>query len=314
MRLNQDIILHDFNKETGRENDWRGKKNKSLFLANSYERIGNNNKSNRLIDCASFLQFKLNKDEMTMKLHKANFCHVRLCPVCSWRRTLKIFGQTSKVMNEYILHNPKHKFLFLTLTVKNCNASDLSNNITHLFNAFKLLFKYKKVSNITKGYFRGLEVTYNEKEDTFHPHFHIVVAVPSYYTDVRYYINQIEWSKLWQKALKVDYIPVVDVRMVKDTVKGVCEISKYSVKDTDYLKLDEKKTDYLVSVFDKALHHRRLFSFGLEFKKIHNRLNLDDCIDGDLVNTDNDKMRDDLNYIILTYRWNLGALNYFLSL
>ncbi|MEQ6219802.1 protein rep [Levilactobacillus brevis] len=37
----------------------------------------------------------------------------------------------------------------------------------------------------------------------------------SYFKSSDSYINQEEWTRLWQKALKVDYEPVVHVQVVK---------------------------------------------------------------------------------------------------
>lgn len=48
--------------------------------------------------------------------------------------------------------------------------------------------------------------------------------------------------------------------------------------------------------------------------KIENnkKLNLDDAEDGDLTNTDNEDLREDLTNIILRYQWNIGIKNYVL--
>ena len=55
------------------------------------------------------------------------------------------------------------------------------------------------------------------------------------------YLNQSEWSNLWQSALKINYTPIVNVKIVKPKlgVEGdgiaaaVCETLKYSVKPDD---------------------------------------------------------------------------------
>ena len=70
-------------------------------------------------------------------------------------------------------------------------------------------------------------------------------------------------------------------------------------------------TDNVVKTLDKALHRKRLVSFGFIFKEIHKMLKLDDTEDGSLENTDNeDELRDDLTDIILRYQWNIGIKNY----
>lgn len=63
---------------------------------------------------------------------------------------------------------------------------------------------------------------------------------------------------------------------------------------------------------DYALHRKRLTSFGFVFKEIHKKLNLDNAEDGDLTNTDNEELREDLTDVILKYQWNIGIKNYVL--
>ena len=68
------------------------------------------------------------------------------------------------------------------------------------------------------------------------------------------YLKQAEWAELWRHCLRVDYRPVVDVRVVKQGKKRsafqlngaamshmwliVTEILKYSVKASDMVKDD----------------------------------------------------------------------------
>lgn len=310
----KDIILKD--TKNGKDTDWRGKKINSLELSNSYKRIGYENKSLRVGECGDYLEFRLAADD-ALKLTRANFCKVRLCPMCAWRRSLKIFGQVSKVM-DCVEENYNYKYIFLTLTVKNCYGEDLKDTLDQMTKGFNKMTRRKQFETSIKGYFRSLEVTYNKEEDTYHPHFHLILAVnKSYFDDNRIYISQKGWTSLWQDCIGVDYIPIVDVRRLrKNKGKEVAEVAKYTVKSEDFIirnddrQLDEKLTDEVVKILDNALHRKRLVSFGFLFKDIHKKLNLDDSEDGDLTNTDNEDLREDLTDIILRYQWNIGIKNY----
>ncbi|WP_221367060.1 protein rep [Clostridium perfringens] len=306
--------LVDKNK-SGKEIDWEGKKLKNLELAESYKRLGLK-KAYRVEECGTLLSFKI-IDEDLKKLFKANFCKDRLCPMCIWRRSMKIFGQVSKVMDR-ALEDKEYRFLFLTLTVKNCIGEELSSEIDRMFNSLKLLFKRKEVKGIVIGYFRGLEVTYNEECDTYHPHFHIILMVnKSYFKKSDKYLTQKDWTNLWKDCLKVDYTPIVNVKAFKtaskeQTRKSICEVAKYTVKDNDYLFKDIKMTDNTVAILNNALKGRRLIAFGKEFRKIHKELNLDDAEKGDLINTDvDDTIRPEIEEIIENYKWNFGVKQYF---
>ncbi len=311
-------ILKDVNKD-GKDNKWKERKKSTLDLADSYKRIGSN-KYYRVLDCSTFLEFRLAVDN-SLKLSNANFCKVRLCPMCSWRRSLKIFGQVSRVM-DHVEENYNYKYIFLTLTVKNCYGEDLRDTLDLMTKAFNKMNQRKAFKQAIKGYFRSLEITYNKDENTYHPHFHMILAVnDSYFKDTRIYLTQNDWTELWKSCLKVDYIPVVDVRKIKenkdkDFGKVVAETAKYTVKAEDFLIRDERGniqenlTDEVVEILDNALHRKRLTSFGFIFKEIHKELNLDDSEDGDLTNTDNEELREDLTNIILRYQWNIGIKNY----
>ena len=324
----KDKLLIDVNKD-GKVTDWQGKKLKTIELAESYRRLGEEFKSKhyRVRDCGTFLEFKKFINDNSMKLNKANFCKVRLCPMCSWRRSLKIYGQVSKVMNE-VSKNNDYDYIFLTLTTRNCKANELSQSIDNIFNGFKKLTKRKRYKQSIKGHFRALEVTHNlninsDWFDTYHPHLHCILVVnKSYFTDTKSYITQEEWATLWKNVLRVDYTPIVDVRRFKDRngkgiEKSIAETAKYTVKSDDYIIHDdvtneviETLTDDAVFILDKALAHRRLTAFGGILKEYHKKLNLDDAEYGDLVNTDNEELREDLEFIIERYSWNIGYKQY----
>ena len=324
IELSSDNIILQDKTSNGKINDWHGKKLNNEHLMDSYFRLQYFNKANRVKQCGSFLEFRRYHDD-TLKLNKANFCKVRLCPICSWRRSLKIFGQVSKLMNE-VTKDENIEFIFLTLTAKNCNGSELSDTIDLMMNGFKLLTKTKQFKSNVLGYFRALEVTHNlqtdsKSYDTYHPHFHCILAVDKYYFKNNY-INQATWTSIWKKALKIDYTPIVHVTRFKNhsgngMAKAIAETAKYTVKDKDYIVkddndiVDEMLTDSAVEVLDKALSSRRLTAFGGLFKLLHKELNLDDPESGDLVNTDNDEIRQDLDYVIERYLWNIGYKQYY---
>lgn len=313
-------VLSDKDKK-GKERPWKEKKVKTLALAESYERLGMK-KAYRVKDCGSFLEFKKFTDG-TLKLNGANFCKVRLCPMCSWRRELKIFAQTSKVMDK-ALELKDYRFIFLTLTCKNVEGIELSSTLDILFHSFDKMFRRAIVKKSIKGWFRALEVTHNLDEtsefyDTYHPHFHIILMVnKSYFNMPELYISQEKWTSLWQESLQADYTPRVDIRAFKvgtkkQVSKSLAETAKYTVKDNDYiLENNEEMTDSAVMVLDKALSNRRLIAFGGELKKIHKELNLDDAENGDLINTGADEeLREDIDFVIEHYQWHIGLHQYF---
>lgn len=299
---------------TGKKIDWRFRKLKTDFLADVYKFLYDDfkvksyfDKSLALKNCSFLLQFAVLPNGKK-KLINGNFCRVRLCPMCGWRRTLKIYANVSKLIE----HMNGYKFVFLTLTVKSCSGDELSFVLDKMFYGWNLFAKFKVFKDAVKGFYRGLEVTYNKRTNMYHPHFHCLLAVESGYFTGKDYLKFADWQKLWKSAMKLDYNPVVDVRKVKGNfAKSVCEIAKYTVKDKDYIDfLDLKGSADIVKVLDLALKGRRLVSFGGIMKKLHKQLNLGDEIDGSLENItqeEKDKMSD---LVKVTYAWNVGFRNY----
>lgn len=288
-------------------NPWREKKIKSILLSESYYRL-QLKKFDRVSTCSDFLEFYRYTDN-TFELNNANFCKDRLCPMCAWRRSLKIFGQTSKILN-YLENENEYRFLFLTLTLKNCFSDDLSQTIDDMFYGYKKMFQTKRIKKMCLGTFRALEITHNKDDGSFHPHFHIIICVKkSYFKDTNIYINHSDFKTIWKTSMKLGYDPQINIKAFKQDWKGVAEASKYSVKDSDFITDDINLTDKLVSIFDSVLKNRRLVAYSGLFRKAHKTLNLDDFEYGDLI-SDNDTVRPDLDYIVEIYNWNIGIGNY----
>lgn len=281
------------------------KKAATLDLAAVYRYMDFGSRAARVRGCGTFLEFHVSEQES--KLHSANFCKDRLCPLCNWRRSLKIFSQVSAVMNR--LESDGYVFLFLTLTVRNCSAGDLPGTCQALFDGWRNLYHKKAVfQSVVAGTFRSLEVTRNKKNGTFHPHLHVILAVRPDYFD-KGYLSQDDWVALWRSCCSLDYDPVIDIRRIKPDSRGlqgaVAEVAKYAVKSVDFLTGPFSARVSYVSSFLLALSGRRLCAFTGVFQKARRALNLDDVEDGDLVHV-SDNLRPDVSYMIVRYCWKSG--------
>lgn len=289
------------------DSKFQPKKEASLLLADVYRELNMLNRAFRVAGCGTFLEYYVTEDEK--KLHTANFCKDRLCPMCNWRRSLKIFGQVSQVMD--VLEKRDFQFLFLTLTVKNCSGGDLPDTVQMLFDGWRRLYNKKGIfKKSIAGSFRSLEVTRNSKTGFFHPHLHVILAVrPNYFH--KSYISQAEWGQLWRSCCSLDYDPVIDIRKIKPDSRGlsgaVAEVSKYAVKATDFLKGSMFQMSGYVSAFLSALAGRRLCSFTGCFNEVRKELALDDIEDGDLVHVETDELRSDVAFMVVRYCWRAGV-------
>lgn len=307
-------VLSDRNSR-GRERPWRYHKVMNEYLAMAYDDIDERT-AERLRGCAPRLTFV--SVDGQKKLKGAWFCRVRLCPMCTWRRSLKVGSQMRKVMAAIASSDMPLRYIFLTLTVKNCHGKDLSSEITKMLTAFNLLTKQTAFKKISEGWFRGLEVTHNtdtssKDYDTFHPHIHLMIAVkPTYYSG-RHYLKQEKWTAMWKQALRCDYTPIVDVRTVKgDTTAAVAEAAKYAAKVKDYIIPDDwDLTVDTVRTLDKAFRARKFIAFGGVIREWHKKLNLDDADTGDLIHTDPDEAGVNTDgHPTYSYAWNTGYIQY----
>lgn len=224
----------------------------------------------RISDCGTFLEFVSDKEYQNFKLTGANFCGNRFCPHCSFNKARKDAIEFD-VLIKYIQEKFNYSFLFLTLTAPNVNGNFLDQEIRDYYKSIKRLFELKRVKNICKGYIRKLEVTYNSDKDTYHPHYHILIAVnKSYFTDTKSYLSRNDWLDLWQKSKRDFSITQLDIRKVKEKelFNSVLEISKYVSKDSNYLYSKE-----VFQVFYNALKGKQYYTFTGVFKDSHKLYN-----------------------------------------
>ena len=147
----------------------------------------------------------------------------------------------------------------------------------------------EKFKNNMLGYMRAIEVTYNQQEDTYHPHIHCIFAVKAgYFTHG--YIKKSEWQQIWGDCCKTEYEPIVHIQTIKNsTSKAVAEVAKYPVKMDELVNYNnEKKAIKALIILTKFLHKRRLITFGGNFAEARKLLNLEDIDTGDLINLEDE--------------------------
>jgi plasmid rolling circle replication initiator protein Rep len=310
--------------KNGKSAPWIPKKVRSLKVADSFKRLGHDQRSSRIRFCGSSLQFLKNLETGQKRLFAADFCKERMCPMCQWRKSLKVFHQVSQVMDRIQVDHKNLVPIFLTLTVRNCPSDILRCEVENVLKGWYQLTKHYTFKKRVVGWFRALEVTHNDGSksglgildpnyDSFHPHIHAIILVDKSYFKSDDYLDTKDWVRLWRTACSLDYDPVCDIRKVRDNAgkyKAVAEVAKYTLKDGDFIKSDDTLTDKLIETFFYSLSGRRLHAFGGIMKKVAKLLLLDDIESGDLVNVSGDEIREDVASVIEVYRWNFGMANY----
>lgn len=343
-------ILHDL-RMNGTERPWAKWKREATGLADIYEVLGCDpdnpqaardlDKARKVAECATFTEFQRHNPDSGHKtpwltLHKANFCRNRLCPMCGWRRSLKMGAQAREVVAEanrakVSRDGAPYKWLFVTFTVKNVQGPELGQTIDKLHRAVNNMAKCKRWKTAVKGWLRATEITHNTDKlspsfDTFHPHLHMLLCVNARYFKSSDYITQKEWKAMWEHYAELDYSSQVNVKAVKDldndqtaeskTSLGgaLAEVTKYVCKPQGVVTWENPEMAVrTVLTLDRMLDGRRLTSWGGVLKDAAKKLKLDSIEDGDLVHVEEEQAEDvEANKIAdyVAYNWSVGLSNY----
>lgn len=230
------------------------------------------------------------------------------------------------VTMQAIREEQDQEYIFLTLTAPNVKGAALKNEIDKFNKAFKKMFERKNLKKVINGYVRKLEVTYNKERfitkdmyknakayydqrglvvddnnpnyDTYHPHFHVLMAVNKSYFTSRDYIKQEMWLGMWRECMDDMSITQVDIRKVRSSEKSengaVLEVAKYSAKSNELYH-----SQLVFEIFYRALKGRQLITFNGFFKDYVKKFK-----NGEL---DKYKKQDDTEYThLLTSVWNIS--------
>lgn len=113
---------------------------------------------------------------------RVNLCRDKFCFNCQSMLAIKRQGKFAPVLDGL---KTRYKICHVVITVPNCEQEELLPLLDRMYKKFPLLMRYFKGSakvngvNFSKygygGAVRGLEVTQNTDDKTFHPHFHCMV-------------------------------------------------------------------------------------------------------------------------------------------
>lgn len=310
-------VLHDKNIY-GQERPWQKRKIENVRYA-EYLEILEFKKAHNVHDCAETIKYRVT-DNGEMKLYQVWFCKSRLCPLCNWRRANKSAKQLEMILNEAVKRQSKARFLFLTLTTRNTwDKERLKHELRKMGRAVRSLMLYKKPKKNLLGYVRSTEITVNE-DGSYHQHMHLLVMVNAhYFSSSDDYVTQAEWTKLWQRAMKLDYTPIVNVEAVKaNRAKGkgslkasALETAKYQTKSADYMTKDDERNLTVIDDLEFALKGSRQVSFAGLLKEIRKDLQLDDVENGDLIhtNSENEKLPEVVKVAVAKFDYQ--RMNYF---
>lgn len=269
-------------------------------------------RGNKILNCGSELVFNGNK------LVSANFCRLRICPMCQRRKSLRTYSDFCKVLDSL----GDYSFLHLTLTVPNSYAINLRETIEKMNVCSSRLFRMKELKRAFKGIARFTEVTYNSHAHgaSFHPHFHCLIAVNKSYFTSRDYLSvkliQRWWSVIWRcrddnlKRMKDEFIKdfnilqtdLLQIHIRKADKGALPEIAKYALKPLD-ISLNKRERAGVLQILYQSLHGKRLIqTYGI-IKDTLSSLGID--LENECVELDTDEL-DKTHNVVYNYNYSLS--------
>ena len=317
-RVNTPEEYQDLSSLSKNDKVWDRHKSNSERVAAIYSEVREFEKySTRMDSCAGRLGFLPVADketgEISLKLREAFFCRVRNCPNCQWRRSMMWKAKFYEALPELIESYPKARWLFLTLTVRNCDVTELRSKLGEMQLSWKRLVK-KTVWKDVVGWVRTVEITRSDSESgNAHPHFHVLLMVrPGYFSTG--YVSAESWGKAWQEAMRLAYVPQVNVQAVRaggklvksadvETMReAVGEVLKYAVKPSDVLdEANEEASAKWFVELTRQTHKLRFIASGGALKDVFK----DEKSNEDLIHTEGDRPSEaDEEEEKLVFNWN----------
>lgn len=286
---------------------WDKHRKNAEIISSYYKKGGMECYAKRVDLCARHLDFRLVDDEYRgqkkLKLFNAQFCRVRECPICQWRRSLRWKAKAYQALPKVITDYPGYRWLFLTLTLKNCELTDLRDTLTDINRAFKRLTELKVFPAI--GWIKSIEITRGRDGQSAHPHIHCLLLVrPDYFASG--YLHKKEWIALWQQCLRLDYKPILDIQAVhveKSPISLIAEILKYQTKESDLCADADWFIEYV-----KQVHRTRAVAVGGVLRDYFKTLEEEP---EDLIGKSDDPEPTE-DGTVMTFRWNTRIKKYLL--
>jgi hypothetical protein len=179
----------------------------------------------------------------------AKYCNSRHCNTCNRIRTAKSINHYGKQFESY------SDLEFTTLTIPNCSGEDLRTTIEKMIKVFSNITRViREKRKLEFNGVRKIEVTYNAKMNTYHPHIHTLHSGSC----------GTMFIKEWLKRFPTATIKAQDTRQA--TEGSVNELFKYATKILIKDKNDKNTIEVYLPAIDtimRALQNKRSFqTFG----------------------------------------------------
>ncbi len=267
-------------------------KKESVLLAEKYFDVNMTDRSEKVINCAQYVRFKIVGDgsDVKRKFDGVYFCKDKFCPVCMARKSMLMVRQLTNYTE--VLKEKGYGFLHLTLTLK--NMDDPKMMLDKLWQSWRDL-RRRKVFEVFEGAYVSMEVTYT-KEKGYHYHLHTLLATKMKLPMEKEKFHALEEkiSDEWLEITKDSYIVKLQ------GAKNIYQLCKYVTK----IKCVEEMDNQEFKEFVKIMMGRRMVSKVGVFR------GLDDEVEN-MMEVDNEELEEEEEIILYEgWRWNRESKSY----
>ncbi|MCL7944029.1 protein rep [Marinobacter sp. ATCH36] len=232
------------------------------------------------------------------------YCKQRQCPICQWRRSQRACAE----MHQLFDHRPdlaEGKWIFLTLTARNCETWDLRDTLKKMKDAFQRMTRRHFWQENVLGAIRYTEVSVGQSDpNTAHPHFHCLLLVrPSMFAGNNYMSTK-RWAAAWGSALQQQYTPRVQVERLQGTPQEIRAQVVNWVGYSTKARRDTPSAPWLITV-TQQLKGRQLVQVSGELGTIAPQFNTEDVADVDCTAIGQQ------GYQGATFRWDYQSRSYY---
>ena len=224
---------------------WNAKKELNQLMSERMNQAGYIDRARRMSECADKIEITFCPECGHYEVSRAKLCRDRLCPVCSWRLSVKRYAEMSAVCSALLTDYPHNRWSFMTLTVQNCAPEQLDYTLAQMAQAFNRMRQRKVFKENVCGWARTVEVTFNAATNTLHPHYHILIMwnIGSEVVEsgARLLNNWLASCRDLLVSYKGQHIEEItgshDEQAPEDITGAVLETFKYTQKTSDLLSM-----------------------------------------------------------------------------
>lgn len=223
-----------------RHSGW--KHNRKLIAASLCRTEQSFSRRTNFSNCGSDAYILRSLDNPDLYRLAGSACHDRFCLPCAQERSQAISLNVIELTVSKTLR-------FLTLTLKATRAP-LSEQLDRLYDSLKALRRRKLWKQKVTGGVGFLEITWSDQNNTWHPHFHILLEGS--------YLPYQQIRKLWYEITGDSY--VIDIRLIRDQRIAARYVSKYAAKpfNDTYINRPAQLDEAILAFKGRKL----LFTFG----------------------------------------------------